>query len=167
MMGAFMRKLCKRGVLGLMLVGATLNVPSASSASTAQFADLNWLVGLWRAQNGKDAVEEMYLPAKNNEILGTFTAVTDGKVSRYELRSLREQDGQIIFQELAYGPELKADRPVATRVVTSTDAMHINFDGLSIVRTGENSMTVTISLQQPTPRIARMDYTRVMKLTPP
>lgn len=162
-----MHNVYKQSVLGFALLCANLGLSQSMAASNVQFSDLSWLTGLWRAQNGKDQVEEMYLPAKNGEILGTFTAVTDGKVSRYELRSIHEQDGQIIFQELAYGPGLKADAPVPTRVVTSTDATHIAFDDLSIVRTGENSMMVTVTLRQAETRTVSVSYSRVMKLASP
>ena len=159
-----MKSLAKILIACIVLTGMSSQAADAPAPGSHRFSDLQWLTGLWRTQNGQDQVEEMCLPPKNNEILCTFTAITDAKVSRYELRSIREEGGRIIFQELAYGPGLQPDKPVPTRVVTATDATHIVYEGLSIERTGENTMTVIVQLQTPTPRTVRMAYTRVMQL---
>jgi hypothetical protein len=133
---------------------------AASVADTARLSDMNWIVGVWQASNGKDQVEIVYLPARNGEILGTFTAIAGTKVVRYELRSIRSERGRIVLQELAYDTGLIPAAPVPTRTVLSTDATHIVFDNSTMVRTGANSMKVTVKLTVPNVHTVEMFYVR-------
>lgn len=155
-------------VFYMICVGSAVPLQGAV-AESAQFFDLEWLAGIWRGQNGADQIENVYLPTKNNEIVATFTATVDAKVTRYELLSFREESGKILRREVAFEPGLKLAAPVPTEIISSTDATHIRYGEAEMVRTGDNTMTVTVTLhpQNAPARTVRMDFTRVLKFTTP
>jgi Domain of unknown function (DUF6265) len=142
--------------------------PVGAQALQGQLRELGWLSGVWRGRVRDDQVEEVYGPLSDNEILATFKAVTAGKVSRYELRSIRLEDGRIRFAEIA-GPALDSIAPVPTRTLVSIDAIHIVFEGLTLTRLGANRMSVAVSVKSPDglPRTVRFDLTRVLGLALP
>lgn len=163
--------LCIKSVTAVFyLVCAGTAVPlQGAVAESAKFSDLEWLVGVWRGQNGVDQIENVYLPTKNNEIVATFTATVDAKVTRYELLSYREEGGKILRREVAFDPGLVPAAPVPAEIISSTDATHIRYGESEMVRTGDNTMTVTVTLhpQNSPVRIVRMNFTRVLKFTAP
>lgn len=156
--------------VALLSVGLAVDLlpaPSRAATLAENLQALTWLSGVWRGHNGMDEVEEVYGPLSNEEMLATFKAVTHGKVSRYELRSLRAEGGQIVFEEIA-GPTLKATVPVPTRTLLSTDPTHLRFNGLILTRVGENQMLVAVTLNAPNsePRTVEFTLNRVLQLAP-
>lgn len=138
-------------------------LPVIAAESALQFSDLNWLTGVWRANVGTAQIEEVYFPAKNGEIVGTFTTTSGGKVTRYEMRSIRIDAGQIVFQGVAFGSGLQAATPLPIRKVISVNASRITFDdGLVIEKTGENTMKVTLKMTTPLVRTVTLDFTRAL-----
>jgi hypothetical protein len=115
-----------------MLVGGSagfaLALPHPGTAGTGagqalqgQLTELGWLSGVWRGRVGNDQVEEVYGPLSDNEILATFKAVTAGKVSRYELRSIRLEGARINFAEIA-GPALDSIAPQKCAMCSKSSA---------------------------------------------
>jgi len=147
-------------VLALGATGASA-APDASS-----LAQMGWIVGVWQGQNGADQVECVYLPQKLEEILGTFTAVANGRIKRYELRRFHADSGHLVMQELAYDAGMQPAAPVPTQAVLSTDATHIVLENATIERTGDNAMKVTVQLSQPA-RTVIMNFMRVAGFAPP
>jgi len=156
-------KLC---LLALILTGVVSL--SAVRAQAPPIASFNWLVGTWHSQNHGDDIQETYVPAAGGQILVLFQAVTKGQVSRIEIRSLREQGGQIILQELAFRPGLILDKSVATRTFVSGDATHAVFTGMTMTKTGDNAMTVGVKVATPgdPSGVVELKYTRAPNLAP-
>jgi len=143
-------------------------LPALAAPRTTTISDLGWLVGVWHAQNGKDDVENLYLPIRSGEIVATFTAVTDSKVSRYELLTYQETNGQILRRELAFGPAFNPLEPIPTRVVNVPDKTHITYGESVVERTGKNTMTVTVVLhpKDAPVRTVHLYYTRILNFAP-
>jgi len=146
-------------------LGAVVLPNVSPAAESGEFARMRWLVGVWRSQVPGGQIEDVFEPANNGELLSTMKLVVGGKVTRYELRSIREKDGKFIFQELAFGADLSALDPVPVRNFESTDAIHINFEGLKFTRTSKDAMTVTVTVPNldGTTRMIKIDYARALK----
>lgn len=139
----------------------------ANASETARLADLDWLTGLWQAQSGKDSIEEVYSPANNGEIFGTVKTLTDGKVTRYEIRRFREENGRMLLQAVMYDGALKPAAAVPNRTVLATDPTRVALDNATIVRTGDNTMKVIVNAATPTASAIEINYKRVFKFTAP
>lgn len=149
---------------------AAVVLPNVSpAAESGKLARMQWLVGVWRSQVPNGQVEEVFEPGNNGELLSTMKMVVGGKVTRYELRSIREKDGKVIFQELAFGADLATLDPVPVRTLESIDATHINFEGLKITRTGKDAMTVNVTVPDAngTTRVINIDSARALKFARP
>ncbi|MFI4913794.1 MAG: DUF6265 family protein [Steroidobacterales bacterium] len=149
-------------------MAAALSPNVSSAAESGELAQMQWLVGVWRSQVPGGQVEEVFEPGNNGELLSTMKMVVGGKVTRYELRSIREKDGKIIFQELGFGADMAALDPVPVRTLESIDATHINFEGVKLTRTGEDAMTVNVTVRNPdgTTRVINFNSARALKFAP-
>lgn len=165
-----------RGVASLLMVCGSFvpmalmaQQPAATTSSSATtLANLGWLAGVWHAPFQGGQAEDTYEAVNNGEVLSTFKLVVNGKTTRYELRSIREKDGKFVFNELAFGPELKPLDPLADRVLLSSDDSHLNFDGLVLTHTGKNTMHVDLTVHLPdgSTKVFKIDYTRVATFAP-
>jgi hypothetical protein len=145
---------------------AAVVLPNVSSAAeSGELARMQWLVGVWRSQVPGGQVEEVFEPVNNGELLSTMKMVVGGKITRYELRIIREKDGKFIFQELAFGADLATLDPGPVRTLESIDATHINFEGLKLTRTGKDTMTVNVTVHNPdgTTRVIKFESARALK----
>jgi len=148
------------------VASAALTAP-AHSADQSAIAQMDWLAGIWKAQALGGEIVQVFEPANNGEAISTMTLTVNGKITRYELRSAREQDGKIVLHEVAFGADMVPAPPIADRALVLGDATHANFEGLSQVSTGDNKMRTDITLHSPdgTTRNVSIEYTRVQHLT--
>jgi Domain of unknown function (DUF6265) len=144
------------------VAGLALTAP-ARPADQSAIAQMDWLAGIWKAQALGGEILQVFEPANNGEAISTMTLTINGKITRYELRSTREQDGKIMLHEVAFGADMAPAAPVPDRALVLGDATHANFEGLSQVSMGDNKMKTDLTIHSPdgTTRKISIEYTRV------
>jgi len=142
-----------------------------AAAQTNPIAQLAWMAGMWRADWQGAQVEDIWAPPTNGEMLAAFKMMRNGKVERYDFRSIRMVDGKLTLQELGFKGDMSPDFGPPLSPVSEIDARHATFGGFTFEHTAPDRMTVTI--MQPTPgdpskmAAAKVHYTRVMTLAAP
>ena len=150
---------------------AALALGGPVAAQTNPISQLSWMAGVWRADWQGSKVEDAWGPPTNGEMLAAFKMMKDGKVTRYDFRSIRMVDGKLTLQELGFKGDMSADFGPPLSPVSEIDAKHAVFGGFTFEHSAPNKMTVTImqaSAADPkklTP--TKVNYTRVMSMKAP
>ena len=134
-------------------------------AQASPVAQMNWLAGTWRSETNGSVTQEAFTPVADGELVSTLKMVRGGKPARYEMRIIRMTDGKVTFNELPFSGDLKSTEGPPTKMLISSDATHVVFDGLAYEKTGDNTMTMTLEIPgrdgKTTP--AKINFTRVSK----
>jgi hypothetical protein len=88
---------------------ATQDRSSGRLASSQAFeaADLAWMTGTWVRQQNGDHLEEIWTAPQNGALLGTFRWHRDGKPWMYELMTIQEESGTLMFRLRHFDAALK------------------------------------------------------------
>jgi Domain of unknown function (DUF6265) len=154
-------------LLGLSLGIAALPAV-VRAADDPAIARMAWLTGEWQTQPARGGeLDETFEPVHGGEILSTFTSTAKGQITRYELRSIRVQDGKVVFSEAAFGPGMKPLPALPDRVLLRADATHASFEGLEQIRTGKDTMTTVITVRAPdgATRSVKVEFHRVRRFS--
>jgi hypothetical protein len=155
------------GLVGLFGFGVATLPGTARAADDSAIASMRWMTGVWQTQPrpGGGQIEVIFEPARGGEIVSTFTSTANGRITRYEMRTIRVQDGKVIFTEAAFGPGMKPLPAPPDRALELADATHANFVGMESTRTGTDSMTTTLTSKRPdgSTRSSKTEFHRVMR----
>ena len=140
--------------------------PGAKSPP-ATIADAAWLHGgAWRGSGlGAQAVEVYSAPVAH-QMSGHFELVAGGKVRFYEIMQIAKRDGSLVYRLKHFNPDLtgwEAKDEVLEFPLVARDPDALHSDGMSFLRTGEDSMTVWVRIddrQGGKSREERFDYHR-------
>lgn len=145
----------------------TRSVAPGAQSPPASIADAAWLSGgVWRGSGLGASAVEVYSPPAAGQISGHFELVAEGKVRFYELMQIVEQGGSLVYRLKHFNADLtgweeKGDSVAFALVAKEADALH--FDGMSFHRTGPDSMTVWLRIDDRktgNSREERFDYRR-------
>jgi hypothetical protein len=132
---------------GWLASGFALLALAGTASAADTLAGVGWLAGVWQTPVTQGAqTEYVYIPLFNGQMLSTMVALRNGQATRYELRVIKLQDGQVVFRELAFKPDLSSADPVPLRPLHSATAQEITFTDMKVTRTGENSATMQLTL---------------------
>lgn len=81
------------------------NGPTLPGAK-AKLDDLAWLEGTWRTTQGDAELEERWSAPLGDCLVGTFRWLRSSKVWMYEIMTISEEDGRIIFRLKHFTREL-------------------------------------------------------------
>ncbi len=128
---------------------------------------LSWIAGVWQSEpRGGAQSEYVYVPLYNGVIVSTNFSTKDGEPTRYELRIIKGENGQVVFRELGVKPDLASAGPVLDRPLQSADSRQLVFTDMQVIRTGPNTATMELTLHPPggaAPRTVTMRLHRVFK----
>lgn len=120
---------------------------TADTTANATMGSLRWLTGVWESKPRDGAQSEyVYMPLFNGILLSTDISAKDGAPTRYELRVIKTENGQVLFRELGFNPNLSAAAPVPNRPLLSADSKQLNFTDMRVTRTGPNTATLELTL---------------------
>ncbi len=159
----------RRSLAALCLAGALGYAGAASAQADDPLARLSWMVGAWQGKGLGFDLETWILPERNGEMLVTFTEAKDGKVSRYEFRRMSVADGKGVTQEMAWVADMAPAPKVPLRKIASTSESRADFSGIDYVKSGPNTLTVTLSFppKDGKPNIVKFDLTREFAFVAP
>jgi len=150
----------------LMAVGAR-SVASAADKDGASIGMLSWLAGVWQSEPRDGTQSEyVYAPLYNGIMVSTNLSTQDGTPTRYELRVLKEENGQVVFRELGFKADLSSAGPVPERPLQSADASRLTFTDMKITRMGPNVATLELTIHAPgsaAPRTITLRLHRVFR----
>jgi hypothetical protein len=163
----------RRPQLAAALLGGAFCLAQVASAQAADndLSRMSWLSGVWEsatdAKTGTQ-MEYIYGPAFHGVVISTLIRVTNGRADRYELRTIRNDNGHVIFHELAFNGDLSPADPVPPRPLESQDATHINFVDMKVTRLSKDRIHVSLTIRHPPgapPHALEEDLQRTMRFT--
>lgn len=135
----------------LLLLFAFLTISHLSSAQVRQLgddeapakgkvADLHWMVGYWSGSGFGGACEEVWMPAVDGQMIGTFRFWMEGELVFTEFMNLI-QDGESVSMKLKhFNPDLtgwEEKEEWTTFKLIEVRENKVWFDGLTIERIGD------------------------------
>lgn len=77
----------------------------------ADISDVAWLAGNWIKQDGKNLLQELWTEPTGDGMVGSFRWIKEGKVWIYELMTIRQEDGTLVFRFRHFGNDMTAWEP--------------------------------------------------------
>lgn len=115
----------RRVYLSLGIVTAMISIPlighSGESASAVgkrkagppHVADLAWIAGDWVREDGENKLQELWSKPEGDSMAGMFRWIKRGKVWIYELMTIREEEGSLVFRFRHFDNDMTAWEPKA------------------------------------------------------
>ena len=126
----------------------TLDDPEARYELTLD--DAAWLVGTWRGEGFGGTVEEVWLPAAHEQMIGAFRYYGQEEEGFSELMTLAHVDGQTLLRVKHFNPDFTGwetqDESVDFRFVRAgSQALH--FRGLTLVSPSPDLLKIYIAMR--------------------
>jgi hypothetical protein len=125
----------------------TRTATPGAAAPTARIGDLAWLAGQWTGEGLGGEILDSYSPPAAGQIVGHFRLIKNGAIAFYEIAAIAEVEGSLEMHVKHFNADLtgweeKAEVQHFPLVAMEKDAWY--FDGLTIRRTGADSMITTV-----------------------
>ena len=115
-----------------------LQAAPGASSPPARISAAAWLAGDWTGQGLGGVAEEAWLAPAPASVAGVFRATRGGQVTFYELMTVVEAGGSLVFRLKHFAPDLRAwespERAVDFALVRASRSA-LQFDGLTYRRT--------------------------------
>lgn len=111
----------------------------------AKIKDLAWREGTWVGRMPRGPVEHVILSPRAGQMPSFVRALDGEKVWFYEISVFAEHAGTLVSRVKHFTPELagwEAQDAFVERRLVERDQAHLYFDGLTISRTGADSITI-------------------------
>lgn len=144
------------GALALCLAGPawaqeTRSLSAGAASPAASVEQLAWLAGTWRGEGLGAVATEVYSSPQAGQIAGHFQ-LEDGRggIAFYELMQIVPRAGSLVYRLRHFNPDLtgwedKTGKAVEFGLV-AIEGDKAHFDGLTLHRTGPDSMTVWVRI---------------------
>lgn len=117
-----------------------LSLDKEQSAGSGSIQDLGWISGYWIGSGLGGDCEELWLPAKDNGMVGTFRFIMNGELIFSEYMNMVEEDGKLSLKIKHFNRDLtpweeKEDWTVFKFIKTEGQTAY--FSGITFHRTGD------------------------------
>jgi len=116
----------------------------------ADLSVVKWLAGHWRGQAFGGLIEEVWAPAIGGSMMGAFKLVVKNQVQFYEIETISEQKGTLIFRLKHFYRDLKGweekDRTVDFKLVKVTENK-VYFNGLTLEKISDNEINIYVAIK--------------------
>jgi len=85
-----------------------LHLDTDQPAGNGSIQDLDWIVGYWTGTGLGGECDELWLPAMDNSMVGTFRFAMDGKLVFAEYMNMVEEDGKLSLKIKHFNRDLTA-----------------------------------------------------------
>jgi hypothetical protein len=128
----------------------TYRLAESESSPNAVIDEVAWLAGHWLGEGLGGISEEVWSPPRAGAMMGAYRLIKDGKTAFYEILTIMEERGSLVFRLKHFNADLTAweekektvDFPL---VKLEKNAAH--FRGLSLYREGD-VLTIYLALHQ-------------------
>lgn len=152
----------------LMEVGGS-SVGGAAGKGSGSMGMLSWIAGVWQSDPRDGAQSEyVYAPLYHGVMVSTNVSTKNGAPTRYELRIIKDENGEVVFRELGFKPDLSSAGPVPERPLHSADGRQLAFTDMKITRAGPDVATLELTIHAPGdagPRTITLRLHRVFRFT--
>lgn len=117
-----------------------LSLDKEQSAGSGSIQDLDWISGYWTGSGLGGDCEELWLPAKDNGMVGTFRFIMNGELIFSEYMNMVEEDGKLSLKIKHFNRDLtpweeKEDWTVFKFIKTEGQTAY--FSGITFHRDGD------------------------------
>ncbi|NNF34716.1 MAG: hypothetical protein HKN68_11430 [Saprospiraceae bacterium] len=113
----------------------------------ATLDQVSWIAGHWKGEAFGGIVEEVWTPPLGDSMMGSFKLVNDGKVSFYEICTIRKVENSLTLQLKHFHGDLKGweekDETVDFPLVEIGDRV-VYFDQLTFRKIDDHEMHVFV-----------------------
>ncbi len=128
----------------------TLKLGAGQKSPSAALADMTWMIGSWSGNALGGVVEEVWAAPAGGAMLGMFRLIQKGKPVFYELMTLVEENGSILFRLKHFNPNMtgweEKDKTVEFKFIGKKDGL-IHFEGMSFKPEGKDAFTVYLAIE--------------------
>jgi hypothetical protein len=120
-----------------------LHLEKDQEAGRGSIYDLNWISGYWTGSGLGGDCEELWLPAKDNNMVGTFRFVLDGELIFSEYMNIVEEEGKLSLRIKHFNKDLTAWEEKEEWVVfkfIKSERQTAYFSGITFHREGDELM---------------------------
>lgn len=126
----------------------TLDDPDARHALSLE--DAEWLVGTWRGEGFGGTVEEVWLPAAHEQMIGAFRYYGEEEEGFSELLTLTHVDGQTLLRVKHFNPDFTGwetqNESVDFRFVSAA-AKALHFRGLTLMSPSPDVLEIYLAMR--------------------
>ncbi|TPV56033.1 hypothetical protein FJ444_15480 [Aestuariibacter sp. GS-14] len=127
-----------------------MQVDNQTPSPAATLEAVAWLAGHWRGNAFGGVVEEVWSTPLGDSMMGAFKLVVDDTVEFYELETIVEQEGSLVFRLKHFSGDLtgweEKEESVDFRLVKLTDSTAY-FNGLTLERMDDNTMNIYVAIE--------------------
>lgn len=117
---------------------------------TADLSVVKWLSGHWRGQAFGGLIEEVWSPAVGGSMMGAFKLVVENKVQFYEIETISEENGTLVFRLKHFHRDLKGweekDKTIDFKLVKVTKN-RVYFNGMTLERISDKEINIYVAIE--------------------
>ncbi|MCL6261548.1 DUF6265 family protein [Aquiflexum sp. TKW24L] len=120
-----------------------LHLDQEQPAGSGSIQDLDWIAGYWTGSGMGGDCEELWLPAKDNSMVGTFRFIMDGELIFAEYMNMVEEDGMLSLKIKHFNRDLTAWEEKEDWTVfkfIKSEGQTAYFNGITFQREGDELM---------------------------
>ncbi|WJG08100.1 DUF6265 family protein [Aliiglaciecola sp. LCG003] len=116
----------------------------------ADLSAVKWLSGHWRGEAFGGLIEEVWSPPVVGSMMGAFKLVVENEVQFYEIETISEENGTLIFRLKHFHSDLKGweekDKTFDFPLVKLTENK-VYFNGLTLERINDKEMNIYVAIE--------------------
>ncbi len=147
----------------------TFKLKPGEKSPPATIADMAWLAGAWTGPGLGGSSEEMWSAPRGGAMLGMYRLIKDDKPVFYELITIFEEQGSLVFRLKHFNPDLtgweEKDKTVDFALVAKEKGA-LHFHGLSFKQEGEDGMTIYLAIRNRKDNSLREETFRLTRMKP-
>ena len=128
----------------------TMKLSAGQKSPSATLADMAWMIGSWKGNALGGEVEEVWAAPAGGAMLGMFRLIQKDKPVFYELMTLVEENGSILFRLKHFNPNMtgweEKDKTIEFKFIGKKDGL-IHFDGMSFKPESKSAFTVYLAIE--------------------
>ncbi len=125
-------------------------LPPDQSSPKADLSAVSWLAGHWQGEALGGVVEEIWSAPLGGSMMGAFKLVVDGKVRFYEIETISEEDGSLVFRLKHFGPRLTGWEEKDASLVfplVAIEGNRVYFAGLTLEKVSERQIVIYVATE--------------------
>ena len=127
-----------------------LFLESNQQSPPADLSVLKWLSGHWRGEAFGGLIEEVWSPAVGGSMMGAFKLVVENKVQFYEIETISEESGTLVFRLKHFHRDLKGweekDKTIDF-VLVKVMENKVYFNGMTIERISDKEINIYVAIE--------------------
>jgi len=131
--------------------GNVLHKNAESEPISATISDVMWIAGHWKGEALGGIVEELWSLPLGGSMMGSFKLVSEREVNFYELQTISEESGSLVFRLKHFGNQLdgweEKEKPEDQVLIKLTDS-RAYFDGITFEKVGDKGLNIYVVFEQ-------------------